>query len=197
MHDKLPVKTIKLSGRKIIGIPILIGALILLSVLFFYLSFRFRPGYGYVLFQLLAIISLLFALMDLIGFIRFAREKFIGMFISRDGIHDISTGHRYGMVFWKDVYKIKIMANVEYSNSYYIVLKVLNPEEYIERETMPDKKRSMTLKLHYYGSPICFSNRALNCSFEELENTVKQYYADYSYRKQEWEKQNVNKKNQT
>ncbi|MDR1755781.1 MAG: hypothetical protein LBR65_02335, partial [Culturomica sp.] len=58
----------------------------------------------------------------------------------------------------------------------YIVLMVANPQEYIGREPSSRKKRSMILKLHYYGSPICFSTRGLDCTFEELEETVNTYY---------------------
>ena len=61
----------------------------------------------------------------------------------------------------------------------YIVLKVKNPNEYIDREPTRSKKRSLELKLQYYGSPICISDRALDCTFKELEKAVFEKYNHY------------------
>ena len=62
----------------------------------------------------------------------------------------------------------------------YIVLKVRNPNEYIDREPTRSKKRSLELRLQYYGSPICISSRALDCTFEELDvyKRQQQHYAE-------------------
>ena len=61
----------------------------------------------------------------------------------------------------------------------YIVLKVRNPNEYIDREPTRSKKRSLELRLQYYGSPICISSRALDCTFEELKQAVFDRYDLY------------------
>jgi len=125
------------------------------------------------------------AVFGILAFIRLVKEKFIGFFISNDGLNDISTGHNYGVILWKDVTKIRIMDDVENLGKKYIVLKVKNPQEYIERETSESKRHSMTLKMHYYGSPICFSNRGLDCTFEELEENVRNYYSNFVQRQNE------------
>ena len=87
--------------------------------------------------------------------------------ISQEGMNDVSTGHPYGMVQWKDVTAIKVMDDLENSKRQYIVLVLANPQVYIDREINRTKKRSLILKHHFYNTPICFSNRALSCTFEE------------------------------
>ncbi|MDR0394662.1 MAG: hypothetical protein LBH77_05845, partial [Tannerella sp.] len=49
----------------------------------------------------------------------------------------------------------------------------------INREPSFIKKRTMVLKYQHYGSPICFSERGLNCTFKELEDIVRTYYEHY------------------
>ncbi|MFR3550384.1 MAG: hypothetical protein ACLTTW_09240, partial [Coprobacter sp.] len=48
--------------------------------------------------------------------------------------------------------------------------------QYIMQEPTAIKKRSLMLKLHQYGSPICLSIRALDCSFEELYAVITSRY---------------------
>lgn len=49
----------------------------------------------------------------------------------------------------------------------------------------------MTMKYHYYGSPVVFSERGLYCTFEELENTVRSYYDNFRTRRAERENDNL------
>lgn len=182
MTDRLPVKTFMLRPQKKYG-PI-IGAILFLLASFFF----FRLGMGleraagkfFCLIITTASIALFFFCVA--GFVHLKRENFIGFFISGDGLNDISTGHRYGMVLWKDVVKIRIVDDLESGKPgrKYISLKVKNPYEYIAREPLQHKRRSLELKYRYYGSPICFSNRGLDCTFEELEETVRGYYEGYA-----------------
>lgn len=182
MTEKLPVKTYMLRPQKKYG-PI-IGAIFFLSVAFF--CFHFIMGLervaGKFLFSILFLLALLIAFFCIIGFVYLKREKFIGFFISQEGFNDISTGNRYGIVQWKDVIKIRVVEDLDHPRRKYICLKLKNPAEYIEREPVQYKKRSLELKYHYYGSPVCFSNRGINCTFEELESTVRMYFANYKER---------------
>ena len=68
---------------------------------------------------------------------------------------------------------------MQYPARKYIILKVANPQLYINRERSLAKRRSMMTRYHYYGSPIVFSERGLDCSFEELETTVREYYGSF------------------
>ena len=134
---------------------------------------------GRIICFIIVVSTFLMTIFGIIALIRIIQEKFVGFFISSDGLNDISTGHNYGVIMWRDVIKIRIVDDMEHLKQKYIVLKVKNPQEYIDREPLAAKKRSMILKLHYYGSPICFSNRGLNCSFEELKECVETYYSNY------------------
>ena len=187
MTERLPVKTYTLRPQKKYG-PI-IGALFFLLVSFFF--FQFGMGLervaGRFLSLILFLLTLIIAFFCVIGFVYLKKEKFIGFFISSEGFNDISTGHRYGIVEWKDVAKIRIVEDLDHRGKKYICLKLKNPQEYIGREPVQYKKRSLELKYHYYGSPVCFSNRGINCTFEELESTVRVYYDNYLIRQKEKE----------
>jgi len=163
-----------LIRRKIWGL-VIIGSLALLSGGGgFYLATRFGFGSGRFLIGTLGFIFLWIGIFSLVAFFRLRRERFTAMYISDEGINDISTGNTIGTVMWKDVENIKVMKELGSGpkERKYIVLKVSNPNEYIQREPNRMKRRSLELKLQYYGSPICFSNRALNCTFDELKNAV-------------------------
>jgi len=179
MTDKLPVKTYILRPQKKYG-PIM-GAVLFLAISYFF--FQFAMGLDRIAGKFLCLIlfsfTLLVALFCIAAFVYLKKEKFIGFFISSEGFNDISTGHRYGIVQWKDVVKIRVVEDLDHPGKKYICLKLKNPTEYIEREPVQYKKRSLELKYHYYGSPVCFSNRGLNCTFEELESTVRMYYDNY------------------
>lgn len=179
MTNKLPVKTFKLRRRKSIGLVLFILSQIALMVVFMQLGYSLIRSPGRIVCAIIVLCTFLMAILSILAFIKMAQEKFVGFFISSDGLNDISTGHNYGVIMWRDVTKIRIVDDIEHLKQKYIVLKVKNPQVYIDREPLTAKKRSMILKLHYYGSPICFSNRGLNCDFEELETTVKMYYTNY------------------
>lgn len=179
MTKKLPVKTYKLRMKKKIGLILFILINLILMIFFMHLGYELIKSPGRILCAIIVVFSFCMVIFGIIAWIRLINEKFIGFFISSDGLNDISTGNNYGIVMWKDVTKVRIMKDIENPKKKYIVLKVKNPQEYIERETSQSKRHTMILKMHYYGSPICFSNRGIDCSFEELEENVKSYYNNY------------------
>lgn len=140
----------------------------------FYLSAHLNFGGGRFLIATIAFVLVWIAIFALIAFYKLRQERFTAMYISDEGINDISTGNNIGTILWKDVESIKVMKELGSGpkERQYVVLKVTNPTDYIQREPNRAKRRTLELKLQYYGSPICFSNRALNCTFEELTNAV-------------------------
>jgi hypothetical protein len=175
MTPKLPVKTFRLRAGKIrwlYALPaiLLVGAAGIITVNSLFIPFP--PGSP--LLHLFTLVALALCAFCTVGLVRLRKEHFIGFFISTKGVNDVSTGHNFGLVSWSDVYKIKVMDDLQYPGLQYIVLRVHNPQEYIDRETNLHKKRSMILKHHHYGSPICFSNRGLNCTIDELEDGTRQ-----------------------
>lgn len=155
----------------------------LLAVVFgsleLYLFSLLKYGAGKFILLCLVIVSCLYAIFCIASLIQLRREHFTGIYISDEGMNDISTGNNFGTVLWKDVEQIKVMAELGNPKSKYIVFKVNNPIDYIQRERSLSKRRSLELKLQYYGSPICFSNRALNCTFEQLKDAVSLKYNQY------------------
>lgn len=162
---------------------------ILLSVVFggleLHLFSILKYGGGRFIMLFLAIVSCFYAIFSIAGLIRFKKEHFTGIYISDEGINDISTGNNYGTVLWGDVEEIKVMDELGNPKRKYVILKVRNPIDYIQREISLSKRRSLELRLQYYGSPICFSNRALNCTFDELRNAVELKYTHYKERTQQ------------
>jgi hypothetical protein len=185
MTPKPPVKTFYLRRDKKRRLYLAVTISFIVMMLMFWLFSFLNFGQGKYLALLIGIAALLTFTFVLLSLIHLTKENFIGMFISGRGINDISTGHAYGMVLWKDVISIKVLTELGNVNHKYIVLKVINPQEYIDREPNHSKKRSMILKHHYYGSPICFSNRELDCTFEELQDCIFEYYNNYLQRKKE------------
>ncbi|MDH6322984.1 hypothetical protein M2459_001530 [Parabacteroides sp. PF5-5] len=155
----------------------------LLAVVFgsleLYLFSLLKYGAGKFILLCLVIVSCIYAIFCVASLIRLKKENFTGIYISDEGINDISTGNNYGSVLWQDVESVKIMDELGNPNRKYIVLKVHNPIDYIQREISLSKRRSLELKLQYYGSPICFSNRALNCTFDQLKDAVYVKYNHY------------------
>lgn len=185
MTAKLPVRTIALHPKK--KVALLLGMVIncILAVCFFHIFVNLDKMPGKVLMTILFVAAVGAFIFYIAAMIFLKREKFVGFFISGDGLNDISTGNNYGVVYWKDVVKIRVADDMEHPKFKYIVLKVKDPQQYIDRESFTAKKRSLMLKYHYYGSPVCFSNRGLNCTFEELETCVRHYYENYKKREAE------------
>jgi hypothetical protein len=185
MTGKLPAKTFALHPRKKIGLilGILISAFMAVLWVHIFINLDRMPGKIVTIILFLASIGTL--VFNIIAYVVLSREHFIGFFISADGLYDISTGNNYGIVYWKDVLKMRIVDDLEHPKFKYIVLKVKDPQQYIDREPLIAKKRSLMLKYHYYGSPVCFSNRGLNCPFEDLEACVRMYYDNYQKRENE------------
>lgn len=191
MTPKLPACTVRLKKRKIRGIVLASLTVTAICIGLLLLSSSLRLGTWKFILGVLALFAGVAAVFSVVGFFRLRKEGFVGLFLSGQGLNDISTGNTYGMVQWGDIYKIKVADDIEHPRHKYIILKVANPQKYIDREAIRPKKRSMVLKLHYYGSPICFSNRGLDCSFDELYEMITRYYDNFKIRQREREQANL------
>lgn len=170
--EKSSVIKFKLSGKKKRGLLLFTIGSLCFGIGGLIVSSHLKIGNGRLVFMLLGFFLLLITFFCLKAFYLLAKEQFTAMYISEEGIYDISTGCHIGTVLWKDVEDIKIINDLENLKYKYIVLKVSNPQEYINREPTRSKKRTLELKQNYYGSPICISNRALDCTFEEMKEAV-------------------------
>lgn len=173
------VITFKLSRHKKRGLFLTTLCSALIGIGSMHIARGLVYGEGRFVFLVIGIFSLLTTFFCCMAYFRLTRERFNAIYISEEGINDISTGNRIGTILWKDVDSIKIMDDISSLKRKYVVLKVKNPNEYIDREPTRSKKRSLELRLQYYGSPICISNRALDCTFEELKEAVFNRYNIY------------------
>ncbi len=173
--------TFKLARHKIQRLLLAIVCGFVCGVLGLYVASQLEFGDGRFLLGVLSVLALLFGVFALWAYLQLRKEQFVAMYISGEGINELSTGNRIGTVLWKDVASIKIMKELGSGREgrKYIVLKVNNPNEYIHREPNRAKRRTLELKFQYYESPICFSERALDCTFEELKSAVYSKYGQY------------------
>lgn len=100
-------------------------------------------------------------------------DKKPAMILDDEGFTDNTSGVNTGKVLWKDVTDIFVKEGM---GQQFIMLKVKNPESYIEREKNPLKMRIMNMNNRLYETPINISAKAVKMSFEELLNLLKKYY---------------------
>lgn len=166
------VVTFQLSNKKKTGLYVTLFLSLFAGIGLMLLSKDLTFGTGRLAVGLAGLISLYICAFCIYCIYQLIKIGFKGIIISDQGITDLSTGYQIGTVLWQDIEKVKIMKDLSDLKYEYMVLIVKNPNEYINREPTRFKKRSLTLKLHYYGSPVCISNRALECSFETLKTVI-------------------------
>lgn len=174
------VVTFKLSRNKKRGLFLTTLCSALVGGGGLYVAQGLRYGEGRFLFIVVGVFALLVTFFCCMAYFHLTREHFNAIYISDEGINDVSTGNRIGTILWRDIENIKIMDDISNLKRKYIVLKVKNPNEYINREPTRSKRRSLELRLQYYGSPICISDRALDCTFEQLREAVYDKYNMYN-----------------
>lgn len=170
--EKQSIIQYSLSKKKKSGLILTTLATLIVGAGILYLSHFLNFGNGRGVLIILGFFNLIVFFFCVSAYIHLKKENFTAIYISDEGVYDISTGNHIGTVLWKDVTGIRVMDDMSNLKYKYIVLKVSNPNEYIYREQSKGKRRSLELKHQYYGSPICFSNRALDCNFEELKQAV-------------------------
>ena len=172
------IVTFRLKKSKIFGIYGLSVVTLVVVIALGYLScYLFRAHQLWFHFTgLLMIVAFLLFIFTLWAIYRIHKEGRIGVIISDEGITDLSTVYYIGTVTWRDVEQIKVMDDLENIDYQYVVLVVKNPNQYIMQESSKIKKRSLMLKLHHYGSPVCISVRALDCTFAQLYESIQKYY---------------------
>lgn len=180
------VVTFQLSKRKKTGLYITLFLSLFVGIGLLLLSTSFTFGTGRLAVGLTGLVFLYICAFCIYCIYQLLKVDFNGIIISDQGITDLSTGYRIGTILWQDIEKVKVMKDLSSLKYEYVVLIVKNPNEYISREPTRLKKRTLTLKLHYYGSPVCISNRALACSFETLKTIIQAKYEKYK------EKQSTN-----
>ena len=92
-----------------------------------------------------------------------------GLIIDHLGILDNSSGMPAGPILWSDIEDISV---IELYRQKLLMIKVKNPEDYINRQTGLLKRKSMLLNNKLYGAPVSLSANGLKISFDELLHLI-------------------------
>lgn len=91
-------------------------------------------------------------------------QKKAGLIIDEEGILDTKSIAN-NKIYWKDIDQLSAHTVLRQK---FILIKVINPYEYIERETSSVKRNLMGFNLKNYGSPFTIGANDLQISFDKL-----------------------------
>ena len=98
-----------------------------------------------------------------------------GLVLSSAGILDNSSGVSAGLIPWSEIVGFSIF---EMQNQKMLIVKVSNPEKYIERGG--SLRRALNkANFKMCGSPIAITSNSLKIRFDELLDSCNQYLARY------------------
>lgn len=123
-----------------------------------------------------SVIDILFFGLILILILKKIPENKPGFIINCEGIIDNSSGISSGLLLWKDIEEISTLNVV---NQRFLMFRIKNPEEYINRQKGIIKKKGMEINYRSYGSPICISSNTLKINFDEFSVLVNQKFKKY------------------
>lgn len=92
-------------------------------------------------------------------------DKKPGLIIDSIGITDNSSGVSAGQIFWNDIENISV---IELHRQKLIMLHLINPQEYIDKQTSGFKRKVMNMNLNMYETPCIISSNTLQINFDEL-----------------------------
>jgi hypothetical protein len=129
-------------------------------------TFIFIVGFASVLF---------FGLCTIVAFRKFFDKK-VGLVINREGIMDNSSGVSAGLVVWSDIKEIKTYS---VSGQKFLMFIVKNPQDYIDKEANPLKRKAIEMNFKIYGSPISIAANSLQTNFDNLHNLLTEKMKEY------------------
>ena len=88
-----------------------------------------------------------------------------GLIIDDIGLIDNSSGVSAGQILWSDIEDISV---IEIHRQKLIMLQVINPQDYIDKQTSVFKRKVMQMNYKMYGSPLSITSNALKVTFDEL-----------------------------
>ena len=129
------------------------------------------------------VVSLLGILMGAFGVYFFTKKIFDkkpGVVIDSIGIIDNSSGASIGRIPWTDV---MIIDHREFLNQKSVTIYLKKPEEYINKETNPIKRRLLKMSFKETGSPVNISPNGLKIPFNELKYIITQKFEEFQANK--------------
>lgn len=159
MNTDLPIV---IKHNKNVFLRLTIGLLISTPLLIYYSYGVFRSR-SYIWFGLLSFIILIMLMFLFANLVKYSNKK-PALIIDKDGIRDNISNGKYELIRWKDIKNIEY---IKYVNTYYYMIFVHNPQEYINQTTGMINK--MVTRLYKdKGTPIAIDPRLLDYDGEEL-----------------------------
>jgi len=109
---------------------------------------------------------------------RLARKN-SGLTLSKEGLDDQSSAISVGLIRWRDMVEIKSAKTV---TSQLLLIEVKKPEQVIKSAKNKAIKRLMQQNMSLYKTPIVINAKILSCSYEELEESVSEFYNRFAKR---------------
>jgi hypothetical protein len=109
--------------------------------------------------------SILFFGLVAVVVIRKLPDNKAGLTINEQGIIDNSSGVSAGLVLWSDIEEIRVS---QVMSQKFLMFIVRNPQDYINRQSNPLKRKGMEMNYKSYGSPVSISANALQTNFDNL-----------------------------
>ena len=141
-----------------------------------YLDFPLRLFTNPLIIKGIGILSILFFGMIEILKIKKLLDKKAGLIIDSNGITDNSNATSVGLIEWNDISDIKTKRIM---STKFLLINVLNPEEYISKSKSGMKAKLMRTNLKMSGTPINITSSTLKYNFSELEKIVRIEFEKY------------------
>lgn len=88
-----------------------------------------------------------------------------GFIIDQTVLTDNSSGVSTGQILWTDIEDISV---TEIHRQKLIMLQVVNPIHYIDKQTSVFKRKMMEMNYKMYGTPLSITSNGLKLSFDDL-----------------------------
>jgi hypothetical protein len=99
-----------------------------------------------------------------------------GLVVDSAGIVDNASGIAAGRIAWEDIVAVKSMQIV---NQKMLMIEVVNPDEYINRQTNPLSRQLAEANSKLYGTPVFIPANTLRCNFAKLTAIMQHHFEKY------------------
>ncbi|WP_162032347.1 STM3941 family protein [Chryseobacterium potabilaquae] len=175
--NKIQNIEIKLSKKKLMFLLLLAIGFVIISSLFsinpsYFVSFITRSEK--VIFLIGVLGTVVFGIASILLFIKLFDNK-LGLVINKEGILDNTNFSSIGLIKWVDITNIRIE---KVMSTKFLLIEVINPNEYIERASVI-KKLSLKQNMKTYNTPITLTSVGLQHSFEDLSEIIFESWKKY------------------
>lgn len=125
--------------------------------------------------------SLIMGLLGIYFFTKKLFDKKPGLILSEEGIIDNTSVFKFGLIPWSDIsgiYEKTVQVSIA-SKQYFVTIELINPNDYISKETNTIKRKLLIANSNNYGSPIHISTNSLKTNHKDLLSLINEYFLTY------------------